>query len=88
MSDIKPIISDIAGVYRHYKGGLYRVVCLAHHSESLEEMVIYESLDSHTGYWARPLSMWEELVTVDGKTQPRFVRFENDDVDAPKEITP
>ena len=32
--EIKPIESDIAGVYRHYKGGMYRVVCLAHHSET------------------------------------------------------
>jgi hypothetical protein len=70
--EIKPIESDICGTYRHYKGSLYRVVCLAHHSETLEDMVIYEPLDGKTGYWARPASMWDELVEVDGVMRPRF----------------
>ncbi len=75
---IEPIKSDIEGIYRHYKGGTYRVICLAHHSETLEDMVIYESLDENTGYWARPASMWNELVEVDGVMRPRFERIEQD----------
>ncbi len=69
---IKPIESDIAGIYRHYKGGMYRVICLAHHSETLEDMVIYEPLDGSTGVWARPASMWNEAVLVDGVERKRF----------------
>ena len=72
--EMHPIESDIEGVYRHYKGNLYRVVCLAHHSETLEDMVIYEPLGENTGYWARPASMWNELVEVDGVKRPRFER--------------
>ncbi len=73
--EIKPIESPIKGVYRHYKGGTYRVICLAHHSETLEDMVIYEPLDGSTGYWARPASMWEEPVLVDGVWRPRFEKI-------------
>lgn len=71
-SEIKPVDSHIKGVYRHYKGGMYRVLFVAHHSETLEDMVVYEPLDGSTGYWVRPASMWEEMVTVDGVEQPRF----------------
>ena len=74
--DVKPIESDICGVYRHYKGGMYRVVCLAHHSETLEDMVVYEPLDGKTGFWVRPASMWNETVTVDGVERPRFEKIE------------
>jgi hypothetical protein len=50
------------------------VVCLAHHSETLEDMVVYEPLDGSTGYWVRPASMWNETVHVDGKDVPRFAK--------------
>lgn len=32
------------GVYQHYKGSRYRVVGIAKHSETLEDMVVYEPL--------------------------------------------
>ena len=32
------------GVYRHYKGNQYEVICFAKHSETLEDMVIYKAL--------------------------------------------
>ena len=74
--EIKPIESDISGIYRHYKGGMYRVVCLAHHSETLEDMVVYEPLYGNTGTWVRPASMWNETVVVDGVERPRFEKTE------------
>ena len=74
---ITPIVSDVTpGIYRHYKGNRYRVLSLAHHSETMEELVIYEPLDTDTGVWARPLSMWNETVTVDGTEKRRFERIE------------
>jgi len=33
------------GTYRHYKGSLYEVLCVAKHSETLEEMVVYKSVE-------------------------------------------
>jgi len=60
------------GTYRHYKGNLYAVVGFALHSETLEEMVIYQALYGEMKTWVRPLSMWGELVDVAGKKVPRF----------------
>ena len=64
--DIKP------GLYRHYKGNYYRVFGLATHSESLEEMVVYQALYGTRGLWVRPKRMFVELVCIDGQLIPRF----------------
>ena len=74
--EIKPIEGDIKGIYRHYKGGMYRVICLAHHSETLEDMVVYEALDGSTGCWVRLASMWNETVIIDGIEKKRFEKVE------------
>ncbi len=63
------------GRYRHYKGGLYELVAVASHSETLEPMIVYKSL-SNGGWWVRPASMWNETVTVDGKSVTRFTLVE------------
>ncbi len=62
------------GIYKHYKGNLYRVINTARHSETLEDVVYYEALyDNPEGeYWVRPLAMFLEDVEVDGKMVPRF----------------
>ena len=60
------------GLYRHFKGGLYEVIGLARHSETDEDMVVYRPCAGDGGWWVRPLKMFLETVTVDGKTKPRF----------------
>ncbi|MFR4251123.1 MAG: DUF1653 domain-containing protein [Christensenellales bacterium] len=60
------------GKYRHFKGKEYQVLCVATHSETLEKYVVYRALYGECGVWVRPLSMFTESVTRDGKTQPRF----------------
>lgn len=69
-----------AGIYKHYKGNEYRVIGVAKHSESLEEMVVYQALYGERDLWVRPRAMFEETVEVEGKTLPRFmwVREENE----------
>ncbi len=64
--DIKP------GVYRHFKGNMYRVVAMARHSETMEEMVVYQALYGEMGLWVRPRSMFLETVERDGKVFQRF----------------
>jgi hypothetical protein len=55
--------------HRHYKGGLYRVVGLAKHSETLEPMVVYEHLWPHEqGLWVRPADMFHGTLE-DGTTR-------------------
>lgn len=63
---------EIGGMYQHYKGNRYRVIALARHSETLEELVIYEALYEGGGVWARPKAMFCDQVTVDRKTLRRF----------------
>lgn len=60
------------GRYRHFKGMEYEVLCIANHSETLERMVVYRALYGEGEVWVRPLSMWQETVTRDGVTVPRF----------------
>ena len=66
MAEIKP------GKYRHFKGNEYRVVGIARHSETLEEMVVYQALYGEHGLWVRPAHMWGEMVDRDGYSGPRF----------------
>ena len=60
------------GKYRHFKGNEYEVIGFARHSETLEEMVVYRALYGDGGLWVRPAAMWQETVTRDGVTYPRF----------------
>ena len=65
-------MDTLPGLYRHFKGGLYRVEGVARHSETLEEMVVYRALYGEGGLWVRPAAMWNETVTHEGVLQPRF----------------
>ena len=58
--------------YRHFKGNEYLVINVAKHSETLEEMVVYQALYGERGIWVRPLSMFLEEKEVDGKMIKRF----------------
>ena len=60
------------GKYRHFKGGEYEVLCLAKHSETQEEMVVYRALYGEGETWVRPLSMWNDTVPREGQTYRRF----------------
>jgi hypothetical protein len=65
-----------SGKYRHFKGGLYEIVCIAKNSETLEDTVIYRSLTEPDKIWARPLSMWDETVERDGILYKRFTKID------------
>ena len=60
------------GKYRHFKGNEYEVLAVANHSETMEKMVVYKALYGEGEIWVRPLSMWDEEITRDGKTFKRF----------------
>ena len=64
------------GLYRHFKGNLYRLLYVAKHSETLEEMVVYQALYGEMGIWVRPAAMWNEPVERDGYSGPRFYPVE------------
>ena len=64
------------GLYRHFKGNLYKLLYVAKHSETQEEMVVYQALYGEMGIWVRPASMWNEHVDRDGYSGPRFYPVE------------
>lgn len=65
--DIKP------GIYQHFKGNRYRVLYVARHSETLEPIVVYQALYGDGGLWVRPAAMWNEQVSRDDYSGPRFI---------------
>ena len=67
---MRPLILN--GIYRHYKGNYYKVLHLAKHSESLEDMVVYQAQYGENCVWVRPLSMVLECIHRDGKSIERF----------------
>lgn len=65
------------GRYKHYKGKEYEVIGLAHHSETLEPLVVYKALYyseefGPSALWVRPLSLFKEEVEVGKEKVPRF----------------
>jgi hypothetical protein len=76
--DALPPFSSVAesivqeGIYRHYSGKEYKVLAIARHSETLEELVVYQTLYGEQNVWVRPLSMFVEMVLLDGKELSRF----------------
>ena len=49
----------VGKTYRHFKGTLYKVIAIAKHSETLEDMIVYTHDDK---IWVRPYNMFIEKV--------------------------
>lgn len=63
------------GKYQHSKtGNYYRVIGVAKHSETLEDLVVYECLyeNPKSKLWVRPKKMFLEEVEINGEKVPRF----------------
>lgn len=67
------------GIYRHFKNHqLYRLLGTAIHSETYEDMVVYQALYDCEEFgpkrvWVRPLSLFLEKISTQKGEEPRFV---------------
>nr|DAZ52218.1 MAG TPA: Protein of unknown function (DUF1653) [Caudoviricetes sp.] len=58
---------EINGTYRHFKGGLYKVICIAIHTETNETLVVYKNIKSGVVF-TRNIQMF--LSKVDKEKYP------------------
>lgn len=55
---------EVGKRYRHFKGSIHKVLLIAKHSETLEDLVIYTHEDTKE-IWARPKKLFESEVDHD-----------------------
>jgi len=67
------------GIYRHYKGNLYRVLEMVQHSESEEWLVLYQALYGERGLWVRPYEMFMQTLMLEGERVKRFEKVEDEE---------
>lgn len=69
----------------HYKGGIYTILHQGTHSETGDDVIIYQN-DADKRIWVRPLTMFYETVEYKGDYVFRFVEVEfYDEIELPRD---
>ena len=66
---------EIGKTYKNFKGNIYKIIALAKCSETMEDLIVYQSI-SDNKTWVRPKKMWSEVV--DEKGTLRFTEIIKD----------
>lgn len=62
-----------AGLYKHFKGGIYEVLGTSKHTETGEELVLYKGADDQL--WSRPIEMFLEVGNFIPELRDQRPRF-------------
>ena len=64
------------GIYKHFKGKYYQVMCTCEHTETGELMVVYQALYAPYKIYCRPLTMFaQDIEDIEHNYRgPRFIR--------------
>lgn len=71
--DIVQMRYELVGkVYRHFKGGIYKIVDIVYSCKNLDLIIIYSSIRCPEKRWARPYDEFFSDVSKEDYTGPRF----------------
>jgi len=62
--------------YRHYKGGIYELVCEAMMEADHTPLIVYKAANG--SIWCRPRDVFFEMVDIDGRQVQRFTPIETE----------
>jgi hypothetical protein len=72
---------EVGHTYRHYKGGLYKILAVGLHSDTEKKMIVYQNINEDVVYndidnpdkiWVREESVFTGTVEIDNQTIKRF----------------
>ena len=73
--------------YRHFKGGLYKLITIAKDCETMKRVVIYQALYGNKTTWVRDFDNFFETLTINGKSVKRFSEIDYNEIDLSHELS-